>query len=162
MKALSFLMGQRRVHVPRALSREIVEAICGVVNPHSVEEMTALSMLVADFVWGGRAADLYLTDWSELVFEFEMLVQCAQAMVEAAGPATVQTTATEPLAPAAVPQAQEEEKRVIGVTWKRLQTKNDRQGKKDAPKPLQCCSGCDGTLKLTEEKRFDGIPCPVT
>ena len=27
-------------------------------------------MLVADFVLGGRAVDLYLTDWSELEFEW--------------------------------------------------------------------------------------------
>jgi len=98
MKALSYLMGQRRVYVPKALTREIIEAVCSTVRVGSVDEMTAASVLVADFVWGARGADLYLADWSELVFELE-----AAACEEAA--------------------------RIIGLTWKRLQTKNDRQGR---------------------------------
>ena len=40
-------------------------------------------------------------------------------------------------------------------------TKNDRLGRKDAPKPLQCCTGCDGKIKVTEDGKLDGIPCPV-
>ena len=77
MKALSYLMGQRRIHVPKALTREIVDAICCTVDVESTEEMTAASMLVADFVWGGRAADLSLTDWSELIFELvQKYLQC--------------------------------------------------------------------------------------
>ena len=130
MKALSYLMGHRRVNVPKALTREIVEAVCSTVCVASTEEMTAASMLVADFVWGARAADLYLADWSELTFEVEKA-------------------------------AREEAARVIGLTWRRLQTKNDRQGRKDAPKPLQCMNGCDGRINVTADLRLDGIPCPV-
>lgn len=130
MKALSYLMGQRRVYVPKALTREIIEAVCSTVRVGSVDEMTAASVLVADFVWGARGADLYLADWSELVFELE-----AAACEEAA--------------------------RIIGLTWKRLQTKNDRQGRKDAPKPLQCSAECNSRLYVTKDGRLDGIPCPV-
>ena len=61
MKALAYLMGQRRVNVPKALTREIVEAVCGTVRVTDTDEMTAASMLVADFVWGARAANLYLS-----------------------------------------------------------------------------------------------------
>ena len=57
MKALAYLMGQRRVNVPKALTREIVEAVCGTVRVTDTDEMTAASMLVADFVWGARAAN---------------------------------------------------------------------------------------------------------
>ena len=130
MKALSFLMGQRRAYVPKAITREVVEALCGIVRVEDIEEMQAASLLVGDLVWGARAADLYLTDWAEFVFELDK-----EARTEAA--------------------------RVIGLTWRRLQTKNDRLGRKDAPKPLQCCSGCDGTIKVTEDGHLDGIPCPV-
>lgn len=135
MKALAYLMGQRRVNVPKALTRQIVEAVCSAVHVKSIDEMTSASMLVADFVWGGRAADLYLTDWSELVFEIDKV-------------------------------AGEEAARVIGLMWRRLQTKNDRLGRKDAPKPLQCIAGCNGTIKTTSEddpwaRRLDGVPCPV-
>ena len=38
MKALAYLMGQRRVHVPKALTREIVEAVCRTVNVASTDE----------------------------------------------------------------------------------------------------------------------------
>lgn len=132
MKALSYLMGQRRVYVPKALTREIVQAVCGVVCAESVDQMTAVSVLVADLVWGARAADMYLADWLELVFAFE---EAGRNADQAA--------------------------RVIGLTWRRLQTKNDRQGRKDAPKPLQCSAECDGTIKVTEDGFLDGIPCPV-
>ena len=111
MKALSFLMGQRRAYVPNALTREVVEAVCRVVRVDWLEEMQAASLLVGDLVWGGRAADLYLTDWAELVFELEKEARTAAA-------------------------------RVIGLTWRRLQTKNDRLGRKDAPKP------CGGRVRL--------------
>ena len=131
MKALSYLMGQRRVYVPKALTREILEAVCRIVRVDDLDAMTAASVLVVDLVWGARAADLYLTDWSELQLERKRRT------------------------------AREEAARVIGLTWRRLQTKNDRQGRKDAPKALQCSTGCDGTLKVTEDGRLDGIPCPV-
>lgn len=38
-------MGQRRVYVLKALTREIVEAVCGTVRVESINEMTAASML---------------------------------------------------------------------------------------------------------------------
>ena len=58
MKALSYLMGQRCVYVPKALTHKIIEAVCSTVRVGSVDEMTAASVLVADFVWGARAAEL--------------------------------------------------------------------------------------------------------
>ena len=90
MKALSYLMGVRRVYVPKALTREIVEAACGMVHVHAVEEMTSASMLVADFVLGGRAIDMYLADWSEISFEWgqqDVAGGAAEEAVAAAAPA---------------------------------------------------------------------------
>ena len=127
MKALSYLMGQRRVYVPKALTREILEAVCCIVSVDDLDAMTAASVLVCDLVWGARAADLFLTDWSELQLE----------------------------------RKHEQAARVIGLTWRRLRTKNDRLGRKDAPKALQCSTGCEGTLKVTADGRLEGIPCPV-
>ena len=46
MKALAYLMGQRRVNVPKALTRQIVEAVCSAVHVNSIDEMTSASMLV--------------------------------------------------------------------------------------------------------------------
>jgi len=101
-----------------------------------LDAMAAASVLVTDLVWGARAADLHLTDWSDLQLEFKRAARVKRA-------------------------ARDKAARVIGLTWRRLQTKNDRQGRKDAPKALQCSSGCDGTLKVTADGRLDGIPCPV-
>mgnify|MGYP004280217855 CR=1 FL=1 len=53
-------------------------------------EVEAASMLVGDFVWGGRAADLYLTDWSELVFELEKEAHGAAEVVY--GPTSLRVT----------------------------------------------------------------------
>jgi hypothetical protein len=130
MTALSYLMGRRRVHVPKALTLDVVEKVCRCVRASSADEMCAASMLVADFVWGARGINLYMTDWSDIVFQLE----------EAAS---------------------QEAQRVIGLLWERLKIKNDRQGRKDGAKPLQCSSDCDGTLRVTEDGRLDGVPCPV-
>ena len=131
MKALSYLMGQRRINVPKALTRDVVEACLVLVRKECTdEEFAAAAMLVANYVWGARCADLYLADWSEIVFELQK-------------------------------QAEEEAMRTIGLTWRRLQTKNDRLGRKDAPKVLQCTSACQGELEWTEEGTLKGIPCPV-
>ena len=42
MKALSYLMGQRRVYMPKALTRNIVEAVCRVADADSVDQMKNL------------------------------------------------------------------------------------------------------------------------
>jgi len=71
MTALSYLMGRRRVHVPKALTLDVVEKVCRCVRASSADEMCAASMLVADFVWGARGINLYMTDWSDIVFQLE-------------------------------------------------------------------------------------------
>ena len=119
MKALSYLMGQRRVSVPKALSQDVLESVAAVTDVESVSMMTALAMLVADFVWGARASDLYMMDWAELEKKMRAM-ECGEPAV-------------------------------AGVVWARLRTKNDRQGKKDAPsapKPLQCTPIVKGPFSL--------------
>ena len=53
MKALSYLMGQRRVYVPKALTREILEAVCRIV---SVDELDKISE--PEVAWGSRETAL--------------------------------------------------------------------------------------------------------
>ena len=71
MKALSYLMGQRRVNVPKALTRNVVAAAVSIVDSEDIGAMTAASLLIFDFVLGARAADLYLADWADVDFEMD-------------------------------------------------------------------------------------------
>ena len=183
MKAVAYLLGQRREIVPEALTAKILEAVCVVCNVDSLKEFMALVMMVVDFVWGARAADLYLCDWSEIIFE-EVHDSSSQATVVSAtevgraveeedddesseaGASTPRLTplafVTEAASETAEAAAEATGKgRIVGLTWKRVQTKTDRLGLKDAPKVLQCSTGCTGKLELTKEGKLEGIPCPV-
>ena len=69
LKALSFIIGRRRKYVPKALSAEVVCGVAATVVVTDVSEMTAVAQLVRELALGERAADQFLTDWSDIGIE---------------------------------------------------------------------------------------------
>ena len=57
IKALSFVMGRRRCHVPKALSAQVVMGVLSTVSVIDADEMTAAAKMLREFVLGQRAAD---------------------------------------------------------------------------------------------------------
>lgn len=66
MRVLSFLMGRRRVHVPKALRKQVLMLVLELLDLRNPTEVAVATYMTKNLVRGNRAADEFLLDWEDI------------------------------------------------------------------------------------------------
>ena len=66
MRVLSFLMGRRRKHVPKALRKNVLLLVLELLDLKNPTEVAVATYMTKNLICGNRAADEFLLDWEDV------------------------------------------------------------------------------------------------
>ena len=152
LKSLEKRLGRTRRYVPECLKTQVLKDVLQSIDLENTEEVVMGAYMGSNVLHGRRAIDQFFLDWANVTWHEAYQALSATEDEEASARAQEGGGA-----------ASEQPccgKRGLGIHHQT--TKNNRPQVEKGPKPLYCVTGCDRTVKRTQDGKLAFTSfCPV-